>query len=353
MNRLVVLDQVRGFAALYVACSHLVLHRLPIDSDWARLPWAFGQEAVVVFFLISGLAIRLSIESREGKNWGLFLQRRFIRLVPIILLGLLLGYACASIEYGEWRPLRGLELLGNMLFLQDFSPVKPGTIVNTYYGNATLWSLSYEWWFYIQCAIIWRFVPQQHRTNAVGLLSVCAISTLIFLPNAGAYWIGYMILWWAGSALVKPKSEDFKRALVWVWMATIMTVCVALVRNGFTGLLERPGVFPFLVVRHFCIIAFLLTAVAIFAHKQWGAFFFRIRGFAWLAPYSYALYVLHYPLASDASWLKRFGLETGFAAFSSYTAVVIVAVWWAVSKYEPWAQGFLKAGFRIETERKY
>lgn len=351
MNRLVILDQLRGFAALYVACSHVILHRLPMDSFWARFPWAFGQEAVVIFFVISGLAIKLSIEARGDQVGRSFLQRRFTRLFPMIFLGLLFGYGCASIEYGDWRPLRGAELLGNMLFFQDFAPVKPGTLCNTYYGNATLWSLSYEWWFYVQCAVIWRFVSPQRRTDAAGFISLSAISVLIFLPNAVSYWVGYFILWWAGTTFLNPKSRDCKRAMIWVWLTTLMAIAVVLSDRGGGDILQRPGVFPMLVARHFCFIALFLTVIFVCVQKSWGGFFLRVRGFAWIAPYSYALYVLHYPLASDASWLRAMGLETGITAFLVYGSAVVIAVWWAVHKYEPWAQRILNNRFKKLSSR--
>ena len=36
-----------------------------------------------------------------------------------------------------------------MLMLQDRSYAKPGVWVSLVGGNAPLWSLSYEWWFYM------------------------------------------------------------------------------------------------------------------------------------------------------------------------------------------------------------
>jgi peptidoglycan/LPS O-acetylase OafA/YrhL len=44
----------------------------------------------------------------------------------------------------EWN-----TLLGNIFMLQDVISLKPNVISAVYMGNGVLWSLSYEWWFYI------------------------------------------------------------------------------------------------------------------------------------------------------------------------------------------------------------
>ena len=58
-SRLWKLEGVRGFAALYVLIHHLS-HPLIGQSGLKALPFRFGQEAVIVFFLISGFVIEYS-----------------------------------------------------------------------------------------------------------------------------------------------------------------------------------------------------------------------------------------------------------------------------------------------------
>jgi peptidoglycan/LPS O-acetylase OafA/YrhL len=339
--RVGVLDELRGFAALYVACAHVLLHNLKLESFWSRLPWLFGQELVMMFFLISGAAIRLSAMHRPVEGSWVFLQRRFLRLFPMIVLGLAAGYAATSIEMGEWRPLRASELLGNLLFLQDYSPVKPGTICNTYYGNDMLWSLSYEWWFYVMFFVVTSKIPKAWRTHAAGLVSVAGAVGLAVWPNAPSYWAAYFIVWWSGGSLVDPDQRERRRALAWMLATTGGFALVAAHAGGFSAAPWRPGVYPLLVVRHlgvttalFALLTAAGPALRVFAKKH-------LRGFAWAAPMSYALYVVHYPLASDARWLVRTGLSAGAASALIYGGVALGAAWLAERYYEPRARALL------------
>jgi len=339
--RVGVLDELRGFAALYVACAHVVLHNLNLATVWSRLPWLFGQEMVMMFFLISGAAIRLSAQHRPVAGSWVFLQRRFLRLFPMIVLGLAAGYAAAAIEAADWRPVRPAELLGNLLFLQDFAPVKPGTICSTYYGNAMLWSLSYEWWFYVLFFAISSKVPVALRTHVAGAVAVMGVAALAVWPNGPSYWAAYFIAWWAGGTLVDPDPRERRRALAWMLVTVAGVTLLAARAGGFSETPWRPGVYPLLIVRHLGITA-VLFGILVFA-GPWlrGVAQKRLRGFAWAAPMSYALYVVHYPLASDARWLARTGLPAGAASALVYGGIALGIAWLAEKYYQPLVRGWL------------
>ena len=168
------LDGVRAAAAAYVVAAHVLLARVAFfgqgQGGWLL---AAGQEAVIVFFLLSGAVIRISVEARGGVD-GDFLARRFIRLFPVLLLGLVLGYLSEAATMRGWPAADWGRLAGNLAFLQDFEPVKPGVICSTYYSNSPLWSLSYEWWFYVLFFVVWRRVAAPWRTHVAGLISVVA-----------------------------------------------------------------------------------------------------------------------------------------------------------------------------------
>ena len=341
-SRVGFLDELRGFAALYVAAAHVLIHHLELGRGWARLPWLFGQEMVMVFFLISGAAIRLSVRSRADLGVADFLRRRFLRLFPMIVLGLAAGYFAATLEAAAWQPVRWLELLGNLFFLQDFAPVKPGTICSTYYGNAMLWSLSYEWWFYVIFLLVFSKVPAGFRTHSAGLISLLGVVGLIVWPNGPSYWATYFIIWWAGGTLVEPERKERLQTLGWMVAGSLVILFFTIKTVGSLGGLKSPGVYPVLVARHlgFSTALFALLVVA----GPWLRRLAdrRLRGFAWAAPISYALYVVHYPLAADAHWLAAIGLPTGLVSAIAYGSVALVVAWLAEKYYQPWALRWMR-----------
>ena len=104
----------------------------------------------------------------------------------------------------------------------------------------------------------------------------------------------------------------------------------------------RPGVYPLLLVRHvgFSAALFGLLVVA-------GPWLRRgadrwLRGFGWAAPISYALYVVHYPLAADARWLAAARLPVGALSALVFGSLALGVAWLAEKHFQPWAQGWLR-----------
>ena len=145
----------------------------------------FGHEAVIVFFVISGYLVGGKVWSlyREGRfGWRRYLADRLSRLYAVLFVALLLGAAmdwtgylffnnyglynqgyegsivvlgAAPIERMGWR-----DFLVNAFLLQ--------TIAGPPFGsNGPLWSLAYEWWYYILfplvLAAVWPIVDFGRR----------------------------------------------------------------------------------------------------------------------------------------------------------------------------------------------
>lgn len=113
-DRLRALDGLRGVAALIVLFSHLSLTLAPLSDVWLSpvalhpamwsVSWwltstplqlmVAGPEAVLVFFVLSGLVVALPVLRRPDFNWVAYYARRILRLwLPVaasILFALLL-----------------------------------------------------------------------------------------------------------------------------------------------------------------------------------------------------------------------------------------------------------------------
>jgi peptidoglycan/LPS O-acetylase OafA/YrhL len=175
-GRNVQLDAMRGVAAVSVVCSHLrqtffvpyrqagpgwLVKVLYIDHYVARA-------AVIFFFVLSGYLVGMSVLksiSESRWSWRDYLLNRLTRLyvvlVPALLLTALLDWIGRSNSLSRWAYLHAGEeigyptihfdtvtnFFGNLFFLQNIH-------TGLFGSNSALWSLSFEFWYYILFPVI-------------------------------------------------------------------------------------------------------------------------------------------------------------------------------------------------------
>ncbi|AKJ27917.1 O-antigen acetylase [Caldimonas brevitalea] len=209
----------RWLAALCVMVSHLrdrLFGAYGELSDPNPLWTAFyfvtgyGHEAVVVFFVISGFlvgGITWQRWSTQGPDVPRYMAARFARVytvvVPAIALGLMLDllgarFFNASTIYPPPEPF-GVEtlanvrntdwitVLGNVFMLQEIVVETPGT-------NGVLWSMSYEWWYYVLFGLLGAAAAMPRQRSALGY-GVLGLAVAAFLPP-GILMMG--LLWMIG-----------------------------------------------------------------------------------------------------------------------------------------------------------
>jgi peptidoglycan/LPS O-acetylase OafA/YrhL len=346
-RRIAFLDGCRGLAAAYVALSHVIRHHFTGSAWWAVWPWVFAQEAVILFFLLSGYVIQWSVENNRQLRMGEFLWRRFLRLYPLFALALIVSYATDSLAVGNLQPVHWKQALANLLALQDFAAVKPGVIANVYGGNAPLWSLSYECWFYVFFAVLHWKVRRFANTGAIGCVCLIGAIAIVCTPNAAAYWVAYFMLWWTGRTWAVVEADPAKKRIIrkqavkWLAAVTGIVVIGTACRVGVLNQPWRMGTYPVLVARHFgfgTVLAFIgLIGSRRLIEKARVAF----ESFAWLGEWSYGLYVLHFPLAAGSNWLRR--PFSPMAAFLVYGSIACVASWFAETQYQRYVRRWLDA----------
>lgn len=189
----ILLDAVRAAAALLVLGGHAVQTKLYIGA-YPFDPMT-QHYAVIVFFVLSGLVIAHSVQSREYslRNYAI---ARVSRIVPVAWFAL--GFAVVvfltigafgkspGFELGQFNHLDPRTFLLPLLFLSE-TGAGGGPVWNPPY-----WSLVYEVWFYaIFCAAV--FLTGRIRWLTVVL--VCLI--------AGWRILLMMPIWLMGVALEK------------------------------------------------------------------------------------------------------------------------------------------------------
>jgi len=293
MERFIAIESLRGLTALYVFIGHLVLLNFRDTQKWSSI-FLFGQEAVIIFFLVSGFVIMYSMESARDKSFSSYIGRRFFRIYPIFLLAIVFSYILT---------LNSSNLLGNLFMLQDFAQSKPGVLFNTFSGNAPLWSLSYEWWFYVMFFPLYTFVAARAQMlviTIVALIAIVAYNLFYFQP---LLFLAYFPIWWSGGeigrAVKRGEAIPFRRILASLGAVVALFAIFAFIEIRRTHQFAF-GYHPILELRHAG--AALAMVILLFAYQPISHWKLEriLRPFAIIAPISYGVYAMHYPLLGNA-----------------------------------------------------
>jgi peptidoglycan/LPS O-acetylase OafA/YrhL len=339
MQKITGLDSVRGFAAVYVFLSHFVLERIFDKASLFGLPFRFGQEVVILFFLMSGFVIAWSYEQQVDKAFLTFFKKRMLRVYPIYILALILSVTLA----GNYSSLLSLDfffqLFGNLVMLQDFEAGKPGVWFSPLGGDSPLWSLSYEWWFYMLFFPLRGFVNSAGGGNVIACMSFFGFVTYHIFPNQISLIFGYLVIWWAGvevSVKYRDNSVNWRELRPVICRVAFFALlnfipCALLMSRGEKlGL----GVYPVLCFRHYMACLFFLVVGLLWHQRGWSLFGPLFGVFSRFAPISYALYVLHYPLSVTATYLDPISPRP--LMLFCYVMIVFAVSYLAEVKYQRW-----------------
>ncbi|WP_203830603.1 acyltransferase family protein [Actinoplanes palleronii] len=166
------LDALRGFAALVVVLFHVSPYAIGA-ANHAVLGHYFdmGKFGVLLFFLVSGYVIPMSLE-RHGSPRRFWVGRVF-RIYPAYLLSIVVfaGFVLAGMTTvpGALRRETVTGVLGHATMLQEFVG-----------GRGLLrpfWTLSYEMTFYL--VVVGLFVWGLHRLSALWAAGLLLTSVLV------------------------------------------------------------------------------------------------------------------------------------------------------------------------------
>ncbi|MXO67076.1 acyltransferase family protein [Altericroceibacterium endophyticum] len=321
------LNHMRWIAALIVVTSHArglyFLPRSEVDGkslmlDLFYLLSRMGQEAVVLFFVMSGLLIGgkfLSPENQDPVRFGNYLVARVSRLGVVAIPCILLCYALLQTgqPYSLEECSSAVVLLANLFFLQDI-------LVPPLCNNPPLWSLSNEFWYYILFPLI-IFSIKCRNSLPYLLAAFFLASAILFLDNYDDRMILLYFPAWLSGILVWHKKTPCLPTYITL---PILMLCMVFAR---IPLYEQ-----FFWAKDFLIcISAVLFLKSTLRLKNKTSYIDRI-GRKW-ADFSFSLYVIHYPLLlSVPPILVYMGLPSGelspFAAssYSIYAGLILFSV---------------------------
>jgi peptidoglycan/LPS O-acetylase OafA/YrhL len=299
-----VLDGLRGIAAISVA----IYHGSIIFGGKTLLPQAYL--AVDFFFMLSGVVVAHAYEARLKAGQTLdYIQRRAIRLYPMIFVGAALGASVFSTS--TTKPALSIWATGMLYFLACLclpvlkNDILPGSHAITPL-NVPSWSLFFE----IFINATYGFIAKQLRNNV--LISIIIAS--LFLEAIGSYRhqsanLGSQIgeFWWGFPRVTFPfftgvlihrvtASGKLRAPLLpptVLAVALLLTFCVPVRApiNAVVDLLEIAVLYPALII-------------LAMSEKPLGKQENNIL--VWLGLLSYPLYIIHQPIFMWLARTKRF-----------------------------------------------
>jgi peptidoglycan/LPS O-acetylase OafA/YrhL len=315
------LEALRAVCALIVLLNHsLTLYTIDAP-EWLAAIARTSTEAVLLFFVLSGVVISDAL-NRRPRTVGEFSRDRVLRIYPVYLTAIALALL-AALLLGQPQPLT--VWLGNLLFLQSWT----GAPVALLDYNRPLWSLPYEMLYYALVAL-GIYLGRRAVFVLIPLLALAWFARANPSANALLLMLGLGPAFFAGFWLVR-LGDRLPTVPPALGVATgIGALVLARISEGAMNELLRQNLYALGSLP-------LLWSLYRYAPSRPGA---ALRLLAAIGALSYALYAFHHPLlAIAASWRASIGVPISLAIGIGLTVLLAVVMEWRV---QPRVVGFFR-----------
>lgn len=172
-HRILILDALRGIAALWVVLFHFTLSR-----PQEQLFFKFGTTGVDLFFMISGFVIFMSVQNI--KTIQAFAIIRFCRLYPTYLAAVTFTFALIVAKYlfqNNVESINFLQYLANLTMFQFYFRIAD--------LDGPYWTMIIEMLFYFIIGILFYFNLLK-KTIVFGVLYILSMIVLLLFFNSNA-----------------------------------------------------------------------------------------------------------------------------------------------------------------------
>jgi len=308
------LDLMRGLAAFFVLIGHIIL--LLFLSDYRNITYmggmeynffenillisaSYGFQSVLIFFVLSGYlvsqsAIRIVNNDNDKTLKDYFIDRIFrihTVLIPALILTFFLDKITITINSVDsiMHRLNLENFIGNIFLLQEI-------LVDRFGSNGPLWSLSYEFWYYMFFPLGYLIYINRFKVNYLVIIFFLLIFTLLPIGIKK-----YFIIWLIGASINFIKKPIFNSFYIPFSVFAIMFILSSSYFN-----------LPIIGFIYYSIMALFLALTInslLFVNIQPNYQIKKISSF--FANFSYSLYLVHYPflILLSVSLPKIFGVN--------------------------------------------
>jgi peptidoglycan/LPS O-acetylase OafA/YrhL len=288
-RRLQFLDAARGIAAFAVMVQHSLEATVPSFLPWSVHHVNFGAFGVVMFFLVSGFIIPVSID-RAGKL-TLFWESRFFRLYPMYWVSLIATLGLGYFKLISLAP----QFFSHPITMSLVNVTMFQTFLHVPDALGVYWTLSLELLFYIVCSVLfaagWLRRSLLWAWMAVGAMAFSAlIFGLVFHRSLPAGRLGLLVTAFVGTAIYSAYSDQLNKKNLYSLLAGLLLALLI-------GFWFRFHVYP----SKTDVEAWNMAGVSVSWGLAYGVFGFllmvRDRQFPkwilWIGRISYSLYLVH------------------------------------------------------------
>jgi peptidoglycan/LPS O-acetylase OafA/YrhL len=316
----VYLDAIRVIATMAVLFHHLSLY----NHETFPFLLEFGHTAVITFFVLSGYVIAYVATERE-KKFSTYLIHRFSRMYSVLvvawILTAILDTLGPSINPVIYIDKVSTDLLIVRLFSHLFFLHESWFFSIHFFGNAPLWSISFEFSYYLLFGLIVLYKGRYKK----GLVALVALIV-------GPVILIYGLIWAMGVLIYKLHQQQYTPTKLLASVIFLVSLIIIVltpqwseyINFGYVAeqklevtTLVRDLVFSLIIATN--IYFFKYTNFSFAAGKSVIRFFAKI---------SFSLYVFHFPLMlfSAAVILKYFNISNE-TLFVLQTFIIISCVY--------------------------
>lgn len=321
-GRLAALDGLRGIAAVVVVLHHLLLIAEPhLKADFGTEPfgpwWLLertplklltsGREAVMVFFVLSGLVVALPALRKANFSWSGFLAGRFIRLflpawgavVVATALLFLVPRTPEQVTPGSWLARSAQTNWNWMHLLREYSLLTSGV----QYDNA-LWTLRWEFAFSLVLPVYLVVAMALHRWWLP--LGAFTLGLTVLGHYTGIEALSYLPVFFLGTLVAArlPQIRKWGRApgRSWFFLGLLIVSALVLVLSWMLAPVAPAGT----RANHALLGMEVAGAVGVVVVTVGGGWFRRLLMRPvpqFLGRTSFSLYLVHIPVITTLAWL--------------------------------------------------
>jgi peptidoglycan/LPS O-acetylase OafA/YrhL len=368
-SKVACLEGLRGVLAMWVVIGHVLQYsgRTVIPVPLIGLVTR-GDYAVKLFMLLSGFVIA-HLTTRKPEGYGGYLKRRFLRIYPMLFVGVIMALALHQMRgdllrdfWVSYMPVDSLEQFRQIweghdkrtatylaMALTMTNGIVPNWLVTKaeYPFNGVTWSLSLEFQFYLVAPFLSRFFLERGRWlwGCVFVFVVIVLRRKLFPDVGGQPWsfggflpfniewfvlgmLSYLVYGAVGAGVQGEKSGrsgllDLSAGILLLtavgdaWRLTGV--------NGFEQVFgDRLPLMVWVVVMSYMIDVKQGRSGILNRGMAW---LLESRVSLWLGRISYSMYLIHVPMIILVQWLvvRHLGVTTWRWCFAA-TAVLAIPV---------------------------